>query len=47
LRWAEIAVCIVLILVLLPGSVQVYGVGLLGPLVLWLENINYAARDVS
>lgn len=46
-RWTEIAVCTVLILVLLPGSVQVYGVGLLGPLVLWLENINYTARDAS
>ena len=43
-RWAEIAVCTILILVLLPGSVQVYGVGLLGPLVLWLENINYTAH---
>ena len=46
-RWTEIAVCTVLILVLLPGSIQVYGVGLLGPLVLWLENINYTARDAS
>ena len=46
-RWAEIAACVVLILVLLPGSVQVWGLGLLGPLVLWLENIDYTARDVG
>ncbi|HVH29559.1 MAG TPA: glycosyltransferase family 87 protein [Vicinamibacterales bacterium] len=40
--WVEVAVLIVLILVTLPASVQVYGVGFLGAALLWAANIRHA-----
>jgi hypothetical protein len=39
--WVEVAVLIVLILVTLPASVQVYGVGFLGAALLWAANIRH------
>jgi hypothetical protein len=43
-RWIEIVLCVVLILVLLPVSIQAYGVGFLGALLLWFENIRHVRR---
>jgi hypothetical protein len=44
-KWIEIVLCVVLILVLLPVSIQAYGVGVLGALLLWAENIRHVRRD--
>jgi hypothetical protein len=43
-RWVEVVVCVVFVLVLLPVSVQAYGVGFLGALFLWVKNIRRVRR---
>jgi hypothetical protein len=40
--WIEVAALIILILVTLPGAVQVYGVGFLGAALLWVANVRHA-----
>jgi hypothetical protein len=39
----EIVALIVLILVLLPGSLQVWGIGIVGALLLWTESLRYVS----
>ena len=43
--WVEVAGLIVLVLVTLPDSVQVYGVGFLGAALLWAANIRSARQS--
>jgi hypothetical protein len=41
-RWcAIIVVCVVLTTVLIPDSLRLYGIGLIGPLLLWIFNIRF------
>jgi glycosyl transferase family 87 len=40
--WLEVAVLVVLILVTLPASIQVYGIGFVGAALLWVANIRHA-----
>jgi len=44
-RWTEIVVIAALILLLLPVSIQAIGVGFLGALWLWVENVRSIRRD--
>jgi uncharacterized membrane protein len=44
-RWTEIVIIAALILVLLPVPVQAIGVGVVGALWLWVENLRIVRRD--
>jgi hypothetical protein len=45
--FAAIAVCVILIGGLMPDPPKVYGIGLIGAVVLWLENLRLISRGAT